>query len=258
MKNATYLRSCYSLFLISLFLCSNWRVLYSQDGSAKVTLILDDYVVYKEDNGLMSHGVNLYFGWIVAGPSGHSGGASQTAPHLQNNNGLPLNPSNKKSPRVVHPATENLFTVEIPKDGAIYLVLQMVAENDTTAEVKATFRKGQLVDFGEGPPDINFNVSMGDSQSAEQSAIADLVSVVKNIFFRKGPDHNYGRWILSFTNTGGEIEAQVQKRGTYCSGDCLTPVPIDGKRRGFMSLRYDDGENNIYPEFDILATPEGD
>jgi hypothetical protein len=252
MKMSVSHRSIYCAGLAFLLLCTTGASLYAQTGPAKVSLILDRYIVFNENNGAGSHGVNLYFGWIVQAPDGRSGGASNTGHHLQNKNGLPIDGS-PNNPHGLHPAEENFFTAEIPEDGAIVVFLQMVAENDTTDQVKAAFRRGQVVDLGNGPPDINFNVSVGNSTSSALSAIVSVFSGVKNMFFAKGSDHDYGHWVLSLVNTGGQIEAKVEKQGSFCSGGAVSPIPIDGQRHGFMSLRFDDKQNNIYPQFDILA-----
>jgi hypothetical protein len=247
-------RYVYTICPFAVFLYANCCTLYGQNGPAKATVYLDWYSIYKENNGWFSHGVNLYFGWVIVDAAGaRSGGASQTSHHLQEDNGQPLDPANKNSPHRLHPAEEKLFAIEIPEGKAIGLVIQMVAENDTTAEVKAAFRRGSLVNLGNGPPDINFQVSGGNSTAAEQSAIASFASVIMNIFARKGSDHDYGHWCLTMFNKGQELAPKVPKKGNFCSGDCQPSIPIDGQRHSLMVIRYDDGENNIYAGFDILV-----
>src|SRR5258708_37240882 len=136
MNISIFTRTIYCAVLAFLVFFTTCGPICAQSGPAKVSLILDRYLVFNEDNGLFGHGANVYFGWVVQPPGSRSGGASQTSHNLQNNNGQPID-NNPNNTHGMHPAEENFFTVEIPEDGAIVVFLQMVAENDTTGQVKA-------------------------------------------------------------------------------------------------------------------------
>lgn len=194
-------------------------------STVMVTLTLESYRIYKEDDGAGGAGVDLYVGYIASG-------GLKAAPITAH--GTTAVKSGLKEGH--YGASQELFTRPLAAGGDIAVQLNLLEADESTSTIVDGYARSAVPTFEREPHTYSDAEIAGLMLSYFGAGIVLLI--------KANSDDDYGAWTVRLVNDGAQVSCRVMARDR--SSVAVDPhITVAKGGSGTFTLRYVDSENDV-------------
>lgn len=193
-----------------------------------VTLSLDSYKIYREDDGAGGAGVDLYLGYIASG-------GLRSAPVKANGTTAVKSGLTARSGGV-HIARQELFSRQLAPKGDIVVQVNLLEADESTSRIVEGYANASVPTFSEAVH------TYSDAEVA--GLMLSFVGAAVVLLIQANSDDDYGAWTLRLVHGTDRVTCRIVARDRQ-SVAVHPEIVVKRGSIGAFTLRYVDGENDV-------------